>query len=314
MVPGVGIGEEEQIAARDPVALDDRPRLAEPPAREVRPAHQAQPALRLGRLRQPLHDLRRGVARAVVDDDHFDGPVRRREDGAHARCDVPALVACRDDHRDERAARLGLVLAEPGAAGEVAADQQPEEQGVPRGDEPRHSSFSPSRAAVTTAPVRVPMTLVMVRNMSGTRSRPRSSVSPASGSPVLANAGARLTMLADGTLATVSDARNTAAPAWNRSPSPSAAPPPYSRATNTRATAWNSALPARPMLAPSGSTKLATVREMRRSFSAASSITGRLASEEVVEKPISSEARIARRNRHTRSRATNATAGRYTTA
>src|SRR2546426_2194725 len=39
---------------------------------------------------------------------------------------------------------------------------------------------------------------------------------------------------------------------------------------NSTATAWNSALPVRPMLAPSGSTKLATVREIRRSLSARS--------------------------------------------
>src|SRR5207253_3204407 len=71
----------------------------------------------------------------------------------------------------------------------------------------------PSTVATTTAPVRWPTTLVVVRNMSGMRSKPRSSESPASGSPVAANAGTRLTMLAEGTLATVSDVRNTAAPA-----------------------------------------------------------------------------------------------------
>ena len=49
------------------------------------------------------------------------------------------------------------------------------------------------------------------------------------------------------------------------------------------------------MLAPSGRAKLATVREIRRSLSAASSMTGSVASDEVVEKAMSSEARIARR-------------------
>ena len=64
---------------------------------------------------------------------------------------------------------------------------------------------------------------------------------------------------------------------------------------NSTATAWNSALPARPMLAPSGSTNPATVREIRRSFSAASSIVGKVASDDVVENAMSIDARIARR-------------------
>src|SRR2546421_732987 len=64
------------------------------------------------------------------------------------------------------------------------------------------------------------------------------------------------------------------------------------------------------MLAPSGSTKLPTEREMRRSRSAASSMTGRLASDEVVENAMSIELRMARRNRPAPIRATNATVGR----
>src|SRR5207237_10621274 len=155
-------------------------------------------------------------------------------------------------------------------------------------------------------------TLVMVRNMSGTRSSPSSSCRPASGSPGGVNAGTRLTMLADGTLATVSEARNTAAPAANVLPTPSDTP--YSRATNSTATAWNRALPPRPMLAPKGSTKLATGREILRSLSAASSMTGSVASEDVVENAISNEARTARRERRAPSRATSATTGRYTAA
>src|SRR6266705_5380132 len=67
---------------------------------------------------------------------------------------------------------------------------------------------------------------------------------------------------------------------------------------NSTATAWNSALPVRPMLAPSGSTKLATVREIRRSLSAASSMTGSVASDEVVENAMTREARM-RSEEHT---------------
>src|SRR5213593_1409297 len=83
---------------------------------------------------------------------------------------------------------------------------------------------------------------------------------------------------------------------------------------NSTATAWNSALPERPMLAPSGSAKLATVREIRRLLSAASSMTGSVASDDVVENAMRREARMACRYRDAPSRATSATTGRYTAA
>src|SRR5207247_9597434 len=81
-----------------------------------------------------------------------------------------------------------------------------------------------STASTTVAAVSVPNTLVMVRNMSGMRSSPRSSTRPVIGGRVAVEVGTRLTMLAEGTLATVSEARNTAAPAWNMPPSPSGTP------------------------------------------------------------------------------------------
>src|SRR6266852_6372094 len=118
----------------------------------------------------------------------------------------------------------GSVVGELRAASPVTVHDEHKEQRVPGGDPPGHARRSASSAATTVAAVMVPTTLVMVRNMSGTRSSPSSSVRPASGNPAVANAGARLTMLADGTLATVSEVRNTAAPAWNVSPSPSAPP------------------------------------------------------------------------------------------
>src|SRR5438876_1065972 len=189
-----------------------------------RPAHQADPAPRLGGLHQALDDLPRAVRRAVVHDDDLDGIIRRAENRPDARGDVRRLVAGGDDRGDERAARLGRVVAQLGAAPRVSDHEQHQDQDVPGGDEPAHPMPSPSRAATTAAPVRWPVTLVMVRNMSGTRSSPMSSDSPASGSPVAAKAGVRLTMLPEGTLATVSDARNTAAPAWNISGNPRATP------------------------------------------------------------------------------------------
>jgi hypothetical protein len=68
------------------------------------------------------------------------------------------------------------------------------------------------------------VTFVIVRNMSGIRSMPMRMLSPEIGRPVVTKAGRRLTTLAAGTLATVSDARNTAAPAWKISPNPSGTP------------------------------------------------------------------------------------------
>src|SRR3989442_12344853 len=103
-------------------------------------------------------------------------------------------------------------------------------------------------------------------------------------------------------LATVSEARNTAAPAWNISAKPNDTP--YSCATNSTATAWKRALPARFTVAPSGSTKLDTTREILKSFAAASSIVGRVAREDGVKKPIRNYGKLARRNRHKRTRAT----------
>ena len=128
------------------------------------------------------------------------------------------------------------------------------------------------------------------------------------GRPVAVKAGSRLTTLAVGTLATVSEARKTAAPAWNASPNPRGTP--YSWATNSTARAWNSALPPRLILAPSGRAKLAIVGARRSSPSAASSIVGRVAMDEVVEKPINIEGKAARKKRRGGTRAINATAGR----
>ena len=85
---------------------------------------------------------------------------------------------------------------------------------------------------------------------------------------------------------------------------------PYKRATNSTAIAWNSALPARLMLAPSGSTKLETGRGICRSLSAASIMFGRAAIEVVAEKATIMEGNAARRNRRGARCAISATLGR----
>src|SRR5436309_14989163 len=63
------------------------------------------------------------------------------------------------------------------------------------------------------------------------------------------------------------------------------------------------------MLAPSGSAKLATVREILRSCSAAASIVGSVASDDVVEKAIAIDGQLALRKRAALTRTTSTTAG-----
>src|SRR5207237_8322080 len=118
---------------------------------------------------------------AGVDDDDRDGIIRRAGNRPDARGDVRRLVAGGDDRGDERAARLGQVIAQLGAAPRVSDHEQHQDQDVPGGDEPAHPMPSPSRAVTTAAPVRSPVTLVMVRNMSGNRYTPLRSERPASG-------------------------------------------------------------------------------------------------------------------------------------
>src|SRR2546422_11671166 len=170
-MPGVGIREQEQIAPRHAIALGDGPRLPKPSLRQLLAPHQAQPTGRLAGTREALHDLRGGVARAVVHHDDLDGPILSREDRPNAALDVHRLVPGRDDHRCERTGALRGIVCETGATRTVPIDEQGEEYGVPGGNPPDHSGVSSSTAATTVAAVSVPKTLVMVRNMSGMRSR-----------------------------------------------------------------------------------------------------------------------------------------------
>src|SRR6266542_6163963 len=224
MMPGVGVAEQQYLTARHAVPLHHRPLLAEPSRGKFFAPNQAKPSARLPGPGEPLHHRGGPVGGAVVHHDDFDRLVRRREHRPDARFDVRRLVAGGDDHRDERPVDLRSIARETGAAGSVAGDREHQKRDVPGRNQPRHLSFSPSTPATAAAPVRCPATFVMVRNMSGTRSSPMSRVIPESGSPVDANAGMRLTTLADGTAATVRDARNTAAPAWSISGTPNSMP------------------------------------------------------------------------------------------
>src|SRR4029077_10471648 len=142
--------------------------------------------------------LRGGVGRAVVHHDHLDRTILGSEDRLNAALYVNCLVPGRDDHRGERTGAQRGMVCESGATRTVAIDEENQEHGVPGWNPPDHSGASCSTAATTVAAVSVPNTLVIVRNMSGMRSRPSSSCSPVSGSPVAVNAGTRLTMLAEG--------------------------------------------------------------------------------------------------------------------
>src|SRR3989449_8652724 len=180
-MPGVGSREQEPVAPRPPVALGEGPRLPNPPLWQLPAPHQAQPTGRLAGARDALDDLRGGVARAVVHHDDLDGPILGREDRPNAALDVHRLVPGRDDHRCERTDALRGIVCETGATRTVPIDEQGEERAVPGGNPPDHSDASSSTAATTVAAVSVPKTLVMVRNMSGMRSRPSSSCSPVRG-------------------------------------------------------------------------------------------------------------------------------------
>src|SRR5207245_10144397 len=96
-------------------------------------------------------ELRRRVARAVVHDDDLDRVIGRREQRADAALDVHLLVASGDDDRNEGPVRLRRVIAEAGAATNVANHEQRQEQGGTGGGEATQSSFSPSAAATAAA-------------------------------------------------------------------------------------------------------------------------------------------------------------------
>ncbi len=69
---------------------------------------------------------------------------------------------------------------------------------------------APENLSTTTDVVMCPVTFAAVRSMSGMRSMPNNIPTPANGTPATSSAGARVTKLALGTPATVSDTRNVA--------------------------------------------------------------------------------------------------------
>src|SRR2546426_12418027 len=150
-MPGVGIREQEQVALRHAIALGDRPRLPKPSLRQLLAPYQAQPIGRLAGAREALHDLRGGVARAVVHHDYLDGPILGREERPNAALDVHRLVPGRDDHRCERTGALRGIVRETRPTRTVPIDEQDEEYGVSGGYPPDHSGASSSTAATTVA-------------------------------------------------------------------------------------------------------------------------------------------------------------------
>ena len=134
-VPGVGVGEEEELAARRRGAGRARPLLAEPFVGERRRLEYAQPPVpRRGLAR----DVGGAVGGVVVHDDELEPRIARREHRPHEPPDVPPLVAAGDDHRQRRRVRRRrrrLLVERPRVAqppGQQGGDDEPregEEQG-----------------------------------------------------------------------------------------------------------------------------------------------------------------------------------------
>src|SRR3954471_1711187 len=92
MVPGIGVGEEQQLASGCAITLEAGPRLSVPPPRELFPTDQAYPGIG----RQALHDGGSLVRRAVVDYQQLHWLVARVEDGPDDRADGGRFVPRRN--------------------------------------------------------------------------------------------------------------------------------------------------------------------------------------------------------------------------
>ncbi len=95
----VRVGEDEDVAARPLGAPHERPLLAD--RLVVQDELEGEPARELD---EPLAGA---VGRAVVDDDHLEAPVGRREQRADAADHDVAVVLARDEGGHERPARVG---------------------------------------------------------------------------------------------------------------------------------------------------------------------------------------------------------------
>ena len=111
----VRVDEQQQLALRYAVALDDRPLLPKPSRRRFHAAHQLQ-SVTGGRL----DDLGRAIGRGIVYHDHFNRGIARRQHGADAALDVARLVAGRNDDGNERAGGQRLVIAQARAGDDVS--------------------------------------------------------------------------------------------------------------------------------------------------------------------------------------------------
>jgi hypothetical protein len=113
----IGIGEAEDLSACDASAGCARPLLAEPPIRKRRRLDHSKARVFTGRVAGESPCAIRGV---IVHDDDLESRIRRRERGPHAPADVPRLISCRDDHRNERRIRwwfVGFIPEFPRVAG-----------------------------------------------------------------------------------------------------------------------------------------------------------------------------------------------------
>ena len=126
-VPGVGVGEQEELAGSGPVSLVAGPRLSVPASRQLLSRYQAEPG-----IGQRSNDRGGVIGGPVVNDQQLDRLIRRRQDRAHHRCYGGRFVPRRDDHGDEPAGRNRRVGQIRFAAGEAGKGEERQEPGKGR--------------------------------------------------------------------------------------------------------------------------------------------------------------------------------------
>src|SRR4051794_40307074 len=140
----------------------------------------------------------------IVNDDDFEVRVGRGEHRLHAPLDVPAFVARGDDDRYARRVsrgRIGNIVQRqrmPRAQNHDGRRKHPRERPQDRRDSRYQAAGAPSETGSITRTIRRPtivaaaswpVTLAVVRNMSGMVSTPKRIPMPSMGSPTLARTG-----------------------------------------------------------------------------------------------------------------------------
>ena len=100
LVPGVGVGKEEELSLRRAVPLNAGPGLAVPARWQWLARHQPHPRVL---RREPLHDRGGIVGAAVVHHQQLERTVGGGQHGSDHRLDGRRLVAGGDDHGNQRA-------------------------------------------------------------------------------------------------------------------------------------------------------------------------------------------------------------------